>query len=249
MKELDSKSIHEVEEEALSYQSNYVESRKNFIKILLYIEKNKRWHENPQFKKAPFADYLKDKFSISYQQYYYERVAIEKFADKIEDYDYGTAIQVVRRVPANKREKTFKLLDKKRQEKLDDSIHTSEIEKAIKSIAPKKKKKKKKKKKAQPKPSEMTKVDLEKEITKLRDQLRLAGEENSELQDQVKKLKNTVANRDKVIAEKDQYIEELESLLKEKNLTVTNVEGQKEGYSWLDVPFFDTRRSGAEVCE
>lgn len=233
--ELDKKTIQEIEAEATSLQNNYLEQRKEFIKIMMYLDRTNRFRENPQFKKSPFAEYIKDMYNISYHQYYTERLVIEKWPEQAEKYGWGTTARIINNANGKKQEQIFRAVKKKEKEK-GEPLHATELDEITKRIAPKKRKKVK-----QPKPSEQSKKELEKEVTRLKDDLLALDQYKAELEEQVAKLKKTVAERNKKISELKQKLDkvtyEKDLALQEKDDYIAQLEDRLQNQgppAWIN---------------
>jgi protoporphyrinogen oxidase len=193
---LEVKSINEIEQEAFKYQTNYVEARREFIQIMLYLEQTERFKENPKFKKASFSEYLRDQYGITYHQYYTERIAYGKYSDKVDEYGFGVVNRIVKTIPKEKQPKVFSVLDKKRKSRKTE-LSPAEVDSVTKSFQ------KKRKKKKVPTPSQMKKSELEKEVTDLRAYCNALEKEREELYAQVAKLKKAVIAKENIIKDKD----------------------------------------------
>ena len=83
-KQYDDQSVNEIETGADRAKNRQVEARKEFIGRLFYLMKTKRFHENKQYEKAEFKDYLYGRFMMLEGTFNNERKAYIMFPEETE---------------------------------------------------------------------------------------------------------------------------------------------------------------------
>ncbi len=90
----DQKSITEIEQEMDKAKSLSLESRRDFIKTLFYLDSTKRFRENPTYKKATFAVYIGYRFHLRMGTYQKEKVAFLAHEEQAMTYGPGLVNKV-----------------------------------------------------------------------------------------------------------------------------------------------------------
>jgi len=96
-KQFDTTAISTIEKEADACIVNHLTARKEFIGILFYLERTKRFKENKTFKDATFGQYISDRFHLLYGTYHRERRAFFSFPHEAEKHGVGVVSKAITR--------------------------------------------------------------------------------------------------------------------------------------------------------
>lgn len=94
----DDLNIKTVHKRAANLFQNYHNAHKAFISLLWYVQKQKRWREDPLFVNYSFFEYIKEKFNYTEARYRVECQAIMQFSAQCKKYGIGAVAGVINKV-------------------------------------------------------------------------------------------------------------------------------------------------------
>jgi len=182
-------TIAEIETLARGSADSYKKHWKDFLNIMSYIERTRRWRENPDFAKTSFDTYIHDVYGVSYSRYYNDKMVYVRYPEEAGVYGPAPLVYTERRLGKGK---IPEIIDKAEKIRKKEKIGIKPAFK--KAVEEHSKKHPEDDKYLQKKIKQTQKVCpecLEKDKV-----IKALMKENEELRDQVAKLKDAL-NRDK----------------------------------------------------
>jgi hypothetical protein len=122
----DTVSIENLEEICKRFTTKAADYRSEFILSLYYLERTKRYKENPIYTKSSFEIYINNLFNLRYSTYKKERFAFISFPDLAKKWGPGLIDKIRHKCGAGKVVDVVNLIE------LQPNINHNQIEKIIK---------------------------------------------------------------------------------------------------------------------
>lgn len=126
----DSRPIMDVEREVEESKSLHQTAHEEMILALFYLERTARFKENPRYAKSSFANYVKDRFGVSWNAYQRARVVYVTMPEEAREFGPGLVGSVVARCGSGVAPKVFSDI-RAAQEKRKTEMPRAEIEKIV----------------------------------------------------------------------------------------------------------------------
>ena len=130
----DGKNIHELEQLVTSNSEASRDCMRAMYEVLAYLEDSKRYKENPAYKKATFAEYLEDRFTIRLQTYRDNKDAFIRFPEQTIKLGVGIVAKTRRECGAIGQKKALQEIEKKSASR-KTPLKRNEIENIIKQFS------------------------------------------------------------------------------------------------------------------
>lgn len=126
----DSQPIVDVEREVEESKALHQTAHEEMILALFYLERTARFKENPRYAKSSFAQYVKDRFGISWNAYLRARIVYVTLPGEARDFGPGLVGSVVARCGSGLASKVFSDI-RAAQSKRKTELPRAEIEKIV----------------------------------------------------------------------------------------------------------------------
>jgi len=165
--------LSEIETAIHALQAAEMDSHRQYIAALFYLEHTGRYKDNKAYAKADFETYIREVFNLSPQKYRESRLLYVKFPVEAEKYGVGYVARAAKRCGADKLPTIFNAL--KREEKKRQTPVSSEVKDAILDAN------------ARPKPT-ITYIDWQERYRQVAEENGLLKQELAEKEKQIAKL-------------------------------------------------------------
>lgn len=89
--------IQDIEAVVEMHSQAMAKAQFDMVSDLFYLERTARFKENPQYAKASFDTYLKDRFDMTVSKYRNWRKALDLYYDVVEDVGIGPVVEGIRK--------------------------------------------------------------------------------------------------------------------------------------------------------
>jgi predicted nuclease with TOPRIM domain len=187
-KQFNGKKIGEIETEAGRHLKNSQHSRAEFIKVLYYLQRTRRFRENAKYKVSTFADYIQNEYNLTASVFEKEKWVYLHFEKEADIIGAGRVARIKQDCGNVRGKKVIKeLLTLKKQKPKQFTLQ--KIDEVIEKNTKYKK----------PANAGGDKTGLQRQLQQLREENRSLHRELAERIAQIEKLKETLKKREAVI--------------------------------------------------
>ena len=93
-------------------KDKWITAQKDFYLILAYLDRTKRYKEDPQYRDASFDTFLRTRYGMTYTTYSETRVVLFDYPDEAEKHGPGFVRKVIKKAGRAKAKKVFEDIDK-----------------------------------------------------------------------------------------------------------------------------------------
>lgn len=193
-KKYDKESITTLQNRATSLQKDIVRYKSELIEILYYLDDTKRFRENKVYKNSTFETYLNGMYNMAKSTYLKEKMVVWQYRPLAETYGIGKITKVFNKCDTDNAHKAVKEIERKQMgsnKPLEEKVFNKIIEKYAKP-------------KSQPNGNGIK--TLESDNQKLQKEVNTFITENTELAEQIKRLKKTIRVKDAQIKQLEKQL-------------------------------------------